>query len=120
MPSISQKQPNARSSLVTASGLVDHGHIVSCCLVVLHPAAIDKVKLPFSDKVPDLVFGIIGLLPPPAREERLQREEKREGRPPSNLARWGYLAAGIMQLQDLNIADVCLRYWEFLQLEACG
>ena len=36
---------------MTASGLVDHGHIVSCCLVVLHPATIDKVKLPFGHKV---------------------------------------------------------------------
>ena len=58
-----------------ARGLVDHGHIVCCCLVVLHPAAIDKVKLPLCHKALHQIFGLVGLLPPPAREEGLQRKE---------------------------------------------
>lgn len=90
-----------------ACGLVNHGYVVSCCLIVLHPAAINKVKLPLSDKVPDHVFGIISLLPPPAREERLQREEKHESRPPSEMACWACPAAGFMLLQAVSIAHVC-------------
>jgi hypothetical protein len=56
---------------VSPSGLVDHCHIVCGCLVVLHPAPIDKVQAPLCHQLPHFILHLWRLPAPPGGKEGL-------------------------------------------------
>lgn len=57
---------------MTARGLIDHGHVMAHCFVVLHPAAIHENQLAGSNEALHELFYLGGLLLPPAREKGLR------------------------------------------------
>ena len=63
---------------VTASRLVNHGHIVRSSLVVLNPAAIHKGQAALIHQLFYLLLGFLRLLSPPSSEEGLHKKQLEE------------------------------------------